>query len=252
MGGCAKLLAGRSTSLGDGHTAARQAAPPRPPRLPSSIALLSCPPQPQVEWVNPADPTKGFKYLFLSPDDYASLMERGSAAGGPAPVKAERLVTEEGEERWQLTGGCAWRGSSKAGPLDRWPGLLLLLLACSVPAGPAAVVSRWPPPRSPLPPSRPPLILTTTRHCGPGGRAGRGVPERQRRHRLRLLSGLQGGLHNHAGVGPHRGHRRLPGAPGAQVRCAKSLGLRRFEALKSSQPRDGRIQRGGHVVLAGS
>ena len=60
----------------------------------------------QVEWVNPADPTKGFKYLFLSPEDYASLMERGAAAGGPAPVKAERLVTEDGEERWQLTGGC--------------------------------------------------------------------------------------------------------------------------------------------------
>ncbi|PRW58200.1 acetyl- carboxylase 1-like isoform A [Chlorella sorokiniana] len=57
----------------------------------------------RVEWVNPADPTKGFKYLFLSPEDYASLMERGAVAGGPAPVKAERLVTAEGEERWQLT-----------------------------------------------------------------------------------------------------------------------------------------------------
>ena len=59
----------------------------------------------QVEWVNPADPTKGFKYLFLSPEDYASLLERGAAGGGPAPVQAQRLVTEEGEERWQLTGG---------------------------------------------------------------------------------------------------------------------------------------------------
>lgn len=70
-----------------------------------------------MEWVNPADPTKGFKYLFLSPEDYASLLERGAAAGGPAPVRAERLVTEQGEERWQLTGGC---GGGRTGGVAAW------------------------------------------------------------------------------------------------------------------------------------
>lgn len=93
----------------------------------------------QVEWVNPADPTKGFKYLFLSPDDYASLMERGAAAGGPAPVKAECLVTEDGEERWQLTGGCGaalrcnaarLRPGAGAGVLGAW------LQACALFAQP--------------------------------------------------------------------------------------------------------------------
>jgi len=56
-----------------------------------------------VEWANPADPTKGFKYLYLSPADYASLVARGK---GATVLKAERLVTEAGEERYQLTGGC--------------------------------------------------------------------------------------------------------------------------------------------------
>lgn len=62
----------------------------------------------QVEWQNAGDPTKGFRYLYLAPEDYHSLVERGAAAGVPTVLKAERLVTEAGEERFQLTGG--WVG----------------------------------------------------------------------------------------------------------------------------------------------
>lgn len=54
----------------------------------------------QVEWLNPGDPTKGFKYLYLTPEDHASLMAR---AKGATLLKAERLVTEGGEERFRLT-----------------------------------------------------------------------------------------------------------------------------------------------------
>ncbi|KAL4426359.1 hypothetical protein ABPG77_004653 [Micractinium sp. CCAP 211/92] len=54
----------------------------------------------RVEWANHADPTKGFRYLYLLPEDHAAL----SARGRGAPVlKAQRLVTEDGEERFQLT-----------------------------------------------------------------------------------------------------------------------------------------------------
>lgn len=57
-----------------------------------------------MEWANHADPTKGFRYLYLSPEDHAAL----SARGRGAPVlKAQRLVTEDGEERFQLTGALA-------------------------------------------------------------------------------------------------------------------------------------------------
>ena len=59
----------------------------------------------QVEWQQAGDPTKGFRYLYLSPEDHASLAARGAAAGCGDVLKAERLVTEAGEERYRLTGG---------------------------------------------------------------------------------------------------------------------------------------------------
>ena len=90
----------------------------------------------RVEWANPADPTKGFRYLYLSPEDYASLMAR--APEGTPVLRARRLVAECGEERYQLTGGWAvGRGGSRLGeerPCEwlrrRWLLLLLLLCCC--------------------------------------------------------------------------------------------------------------------------
>ena len=55
----------------------------------------------KVAWVNSEDPTKGFKYMYLSKEDHDSIMER-SAENGIMPFKAN-LVTENGEERYQLT-----------------------------------------------------------------------------------------------------------------------------------------------------
>lgn len=53
-------------------------------------------------WNDPNDPSKGFRYLYLSSQDYESIMARvGDTAC--SPIKAHRIVTEEGEERWELT-----------------------------------------------------------------------------------------------------------------------------------------------------
>ncbi len=57
-----------------------------------------------MEWLSAQDPTKGFKYLYLSPADYASLTERSPSG---VVLKATRIV-EGGEERFVLTGGMAW------------------------------------------------------------------------------------------------------------------------------------------------
>jgi hypothetical protein len=37
----------------------------------------------RVGWVDPADPTKGFKYLYLTPADHATLAANGSVIAGP-------------------------------------------------------------------------------------------------------------------------------------------------------------------------
>lgn len=55
----------------------------------------------KVAWNNPADPTKGFKYLYLSPEDHASIMARAAADAAP-PLRARRIA-QGGEERWELT-----------------------------------------------------------------------------------------------------------------------------------------------------
>jgi acetyl-CoA carboxylase carboxyltransferase component/biotin carboxyl carrier protein len=54
----------------------------------------------RVAWTDEADPTKGFRYLYLTPGDYRALTA-AAPAGKPA-VAARRLV-EAGEERWMLT-----------------------------------------------------------------------------------------------------------------------------------------------------
>lgn len=54
----------------------------------------------------PDNPTKGFKCLYLSPEDYRSICAR--APPGQPALKATKVATEDGEERWQLTG--EWRG----------------------------------------------------------------------------------------------------------------------------------------------
>ena len=50
----------------------------------------------QVEWNNNRDPTKGFKYLFLSDADYTSIAARADAA----VLKAEPFFAENGV--WQM------------------------------------------------------------------------------------------------------------------------------------------------------
>lgn len=42
----------------------------------------------RVGWVDPADPTKGFKYLYLTPADYAALAANGSVIAGPPTAPA--------------------------------------------------------------------------------------------------------------------------------------------------------------------
>ena len=46
----------------------------------------------QVEWNNARDPTKGFKYLFLSDADYTSIAARADTA----VLKAEPFFAENG------------------------------------------------------------------------------------------------------------------------------------------------------------
>ncbi|XP_022181493.1 acetyl-CoA carboxylase isoform X1 [Myzus persicae] len=48
-----------------------------------------------VAWEDPSDPEKGFKYLYLTPDDYGKLAGQNS-------VEAE-LIEDEGEPRYKLT-----------------------------------------------------------------------------------------------------------------------------------------------------
>eukprot|EP01087_Luapelamoeba_hula_P008660 TRINITY_DN2184_c0_g1_i2.p1 TRINITY_DN2184_c0_g1~~TRINITY_DN2184_c0_g1_i2.p1 ORF type:complete len:1896 (+),score=263.11 TRINITY_DN2184_c0_g1_i2:359-6046(+) len=47
-----------------------------------------------VKWVDPADPTKGFKYLYLTEADHAVLRPY---------VATRKVVTEKGEEEYELT-----------------------------------------------------------------------------------------------------------------------------------------------------
>ena len=56
-----------------------------------------------IAWVNPNDPTKGFRYMYLTKEDHDSIMARSKEAGiETIPFKAE-LVRDEGEDRYRLT-----------------------------------------------------------------------------------------------------------------------------------------------------
>ena len=58
----------------------------------------------RVAWVDPEKPAKGFKYLYLSEDDFEML-----GAGGR--VLADRVVCgDSGEVRWRLTDVCGGQG----------------------------------------------------------------------------------------------------------------------------------------------
>jgi acetyl-CoA carboxylase/biotin carboxylase 1 len=57
----------------------------------------------QVEWTNPAEPSKGFKYLYLSPEDYNNISKRAAAAGSGPALLARKLFTDAGEERYEIT-----------------------------------------------------------------------------------------------------------------------------------------------------
>lgn len=46
----------------------------------------------QVEWNNPGDPTKGFKYIYLSDSDYSSIAARADTA----VLKAVPFFAENG------------------------------------------------------------------------------------------------------------------------------------------------------------
>ncbi|TMW67475.1 hypothetical protein Poli38472_011095 [Pythium oligandrum] len=50
----------------------------------------------KISWRDNNDPTKGFEYLYLTPEDYQTLSEEGT-------VKAELRVTSSGEERYIVT-----------------------------------------------------------------------------------------------------------------------------------------------------
>jgi hypothetical protein len=43
----------------------------------------------KVAWENPENPAKGFKFLYVSPEDYAELVESGSIEGEPVKVNGE-------------------------------------------------------------------------------------------------------------------------------------------------------------------
>ena len=49
----------------------------------------------RISWVDEKEPEKGFKYIYLTPDDYAKLAPLNS-------VKAT-LIEDEGEPRYKIT-----------------------------------------------------------------------------------------------------------------------------------------------------
>lgn len=57
----------------------------------------------QVEWTNPDEPSKGFEYLYLSPEDYNSISKRAAAAGTGPALLAQKIFTDAGEERYKIT-----------------------------------------------------------------------------------------------------------------------------------------------------
>ena len=56
-------------------------------------------------WNDESDPSKGFKYLYLTPEDYHSIMNatKHSDEGSEASIKASKAIMDNGEERWILS-----------------------------------------------------------------------------------------------------------------------------------------------------
>lgn len=52
----------------------------------------------RVAWEDENDPEKGFKYLYLSPDDYKDLTARGQEA-----IVKTQLIQDDGESRYMIT-----------------------------------------------------------------------------------------------------------------------------------------------------
>eukprot|EP00095_Tigriopus_kingsejongensis_P004246 maker-scaffold711_size108467-snap-gene-0.33 protein:Tk04246 transcript:maker-scaffold711_size108467-snap-gene-0.33-mRNA-1 annotation:"hypothetical protein DAPPUDRAFT_222043" len=52
----------------------------------------------RVAWEDPGDPEKGFKYLYLTSDDYLYLEDKSSE-----PIVHTQLIQEDGESRYQIT-----------------------------------------------------------------------------------------------------------------------------------------------------
>ena len=58
----------------------------------------------RVAWTNPEEPSKGFKYLYLSPEDYSNITQRAESAGNGPALKARSVIdVATGEQRWELT-----------------------------------------------------------------------------------------------------------------------------------------------------
>lgn len=55
----------------------------------------------RVCWNNPDEPNKGFKYLYLTQEDYDSIAHRAGTAS--LPLKARRVQGNDGQAHWELT-----------------------------------------------------------------------------------------------------------------------------------------------------
>jgi acetyl-CoA carboxylase/biotin carboxylase 1 len=58
----------------------------------------------KVCWIDSADPTKGFQYIYLTPADYEAMLTKYGGAVGALPVICEHTVDHaSGEERYIIT-----------------------------------------------------------------------------------------------------------------------------------------------------
>lgn len=56
----------------------------------------------RAAWTSPEDPSRGFEYLYLTPQDYDKLCAKSKDSAQGVPVRATKIVVD-GEERWRLT-----------------------------------------------------------------------------------------------------------------------------------------------------
>ena len=83
--------------------------------------LIPCGGALQVEWNNPADPNKGFKYLYLTDKDYQAIWK-----GADHPWIKAKPVMVQGAQSNSLSCCAAWRaqhistGQSQRFPSSAW------------------------------------------------------------------------------------------------------------------------------------